>query len=180
MVKRAGLENPSPQGLRRFETCPHRKCMKIRQATQADKDAVFELLIELKRSGYEEMGVDFEAISVTDKVDELYADFIGKPGSYLLVAEDKGVIVGICVAYEVPKIIEGRMRMVIEEMVVKPDIRGTGIGSKLIEEIETIAKRRGIVHIKVTTGTRLKANSFYQRHGYALFENAYRKDLRKG
>ena len=151
--------------------------MTIRTAERADKAPFLALLIELKRSGYQEMGVPFSGIEVTDESERLFDECLAKETVHLLVAENEQKIVGVCVAYESPNIIEGRNRMVIEEMVVEPGNRGQKIGSMLLEAIEAVAQQRGVKHIKVATGTKLKANQFYQKQGYVYFENTYRKEI---
>lgn len=151
--------------------------MKIRTATLADKDTIFELLIELKRSGYQEMGVSFAGIKVTEKSTTMFEDCLLREDIHIIVAEHAGGVIGVSVAYETPKIIEGRKRLVIEEMVIQPTHRGQGVGSALLRRIETIGRHRNIQHIKIATGVKLRANTFYQQHGYTHFENSYRKDL---
>jgi aminoglycoside 6'-N-acetyltransferase I len=93
------------------------------------------------------------------------------------VAEDNKKIIAACIAYEFPKVLDGNHRLLIEEMVVDPAYQGKGIGSQLINHLEQYAVSQRIKYIKVTTGTKLKANHFYQKHGYIHFENAYRKKM---
>lgn len=153
--------------------------MKIRQANFSDSEQVFKLLSELKRSGYAEMGIEFPGIEVTQEVRDMLNSCLERDDVYIVVAEAENKIVGLCVAYETPKIIEGRNRMLIEELVIDPEIRGKGVGSKLMESVEEIALQRKIKHIKVATGTKLRANEFYKKCGYTHFENAFRKEVSK-
>lgn len=51
--------------------------------------------------------------------------------------------------------------------VVKEEKRGTGIGHKLITELERVAKESGFIGIRLTSGsTRIDAHRFYENHGY--------------
>lgn len=51
--------------------------------------------------------------------------------------------------------------------VVKEERRGTGIGHKLITELENIAIENGFIGIRLTSGSsRIDAHKFYERHGY--------------
>jgi GNAT superfamily N-acetyltransferase len=151
--------------------------MNIRNAIFSDKDDVFSLLNELRRSGYAEMGEPFTETPITEKAIKQFTTLLGKDDVHILVTEDNGDIIGLSVAYEIPKILDGNKRLLIEEMVVKPGFRRKGVGSQLLEKLESIAKEKGIMYVKVTTGTKLKANQFYQKHGFKLFENAYRKKV---
>jgi GNAT superfamily N-acetyltransferase len=151
--------------------------MTIRPAKQSDKTTFLTLLIELKKSGYQEMGVPFAGIEITARAEKLFDDCLENESIHLLVAEESEAIIGICVAIEIPKIIEGRARMLIEELVIDQKHRSRGIGSLLLKHLEELAKQKGIKHMKVTTGTKLKANDFYKKHNYVYFENAYRKEL---
>ncbi|API90168.1 GNAT family N-acetyltransferase [Marinilactibacillus psychrotolerans] len=46
--------------------------------------------------------------------------------------------------------------------------RGLSIGSKLLREIEIIAKEKGIIHITLTTRS-YQAVDFYKKNGYTVF-----------
>jgi len=51
--------------------------------------------------------------------------------------------------------------------VVKTEKRGTGIGHRLITELEEIAKKNGFIGMRLTSGsTRTDAHRFYEKHGY--------------
>ena len=49
---------------------------------------------------------------------------------------------------------------------VHPDVRGTGVGSRLLADFETEAASRGCTHVFVTSFT-FQAPGFYERHGYS-------------
>jgi len=151
--------------------------MIIRKATDKDSRAVFNLLIELRRSGYQEMGEQAKEIKAGEKAPELYTELIKRSDIHILLAEENGQVIGLSVIYEIIKVLDGQPRLLIEEFVVLPDFRGKGVGSKMLDYIENIARGGNIQIVKVTTGTKLKANDFYKKHGYVLFENAYRKKL---
>lgn len=56
----------------------------------------------------------------------------------------------------------------IDLLVVPEEMRGTGIGSTLIEEAEAEARRRGCVGVWLTTFS-FQAKPFYEGLGYAEF-----------
>lgn len=56
--------------------------------------------------------------------------------------------------------------------VVKEEKRGSGIGHKLITELEKQAKERGFSGIRLTSGfNRIEAHKFYEKHGYINRKN---------
>ena len=48
---------------------------------------------------------------------------------------------------------------------VRPDSRGTGLGTRLLATFEDQARERGCTHVFVTSFT-FQAPGFYERHGY--------------
>ena len=53
----------------------------------------------------------------------------------------------------------------IEYLFVKEDLRGQGIGSKLLQQAESEAKKRSCRYVFVNT-YQFQAPAFYQKHGY--------------
>lgn len=53
----------------------------------------------------------------------------------------------------------------IEYLFVKEDLRGQGIGSKLLQQAESEAKKRNYRYVFVNT-YQFQAPAFYQKHGY--------------
>ncbi|MBL7158946.1 GNAT family N-acetyltransferase [Candidatus Microgenomates bacterium] len=151
--------------------------IKIRPVTSDDIGEVLSLLKDLKISGYQEMGLKDIKVKIAPNASDFYKKIIKRPDILYLLAECNGKICGLCFGYLIPKILEGGHRLVIEEMVVRERFRGKGVGGVLLETIEKKAKKRGLSLIKITSGTKLKANQFYKKHGYIHFENAYRKKL---
>ena len=50
----------------------------------------------------------------------------------------------------------------------RADVRGAGLGARLLEAFEAEAAARGVRHVYVTSFT-FQAPGFYQRHGYVEF-----------
>lgn len=151
--------------------------IRIRPAQQTDSPRLLELLNELKVSGYAEMGVTYTPIEPGSASKSLLSQLIDSDTTHIIIATEDELVIGLVIAYEIPKVLEGKSRLLIEEMVIDAAHRNQGIGSKLLKHLETMAIAKGINTIKVTTGTKLKANHFYTKHGYVHFENAYRKKL---
>lgn len=56
----------------------------------------------------------------------------------------------------------------IDRLAIAPDVRGRGLGSRLLAEAEVIARRRGCIGVRLTTTT-FQAAPFYEKFGYREF-----------
>lgn len=151
--------------------------VKIRRATNKDAKVILGLLKEFKQGAYEEMGMKNVKIRMKSNSLDFYKQTIKRDDVVFLLAEVNRNIHGLAMGYLTPKVFDGEYRMMLEELFVKQESRQEGIGTKLLKSIETEAVNKGVRLIKLTTGTKLKANEFYMKHGYEYFENAYRKKL---
>jgi GNAT superfamily N-acetyltransferase len=99
----------------------------IRAGTKADLPRVLELINEL--AAYERA-----AQEVTNTVEQMGIDGFGKQPLYgMYVAESKKVIVGISVYYYRYSTWKGK-RLYLEDIVVRQQERGKGIGKRLFEQ----------------------------------------------
>lgn len=81
---------------------------------------------------------------------------------FTLVAKENNEIIGY-----VSVIIDTGVAQ-IEPLMVKTDLKGTGIGTKLLNMAEEKAKTLGVHKIWLETGSDWLAKNFYQRHGYQV------------
>lgn len=151
--------------------------MIIHKANPSDVRKMLHLAGQLRKSAYLEMNYPVPSQLVDQTSEKYLLTLFNRSGIYLLVAKEKGEIIGFCMAIETPKIAEARNRIEIYELIVDMKHRGKGIGSAFLHEVEKIAKEREILYVKVATGTKLKANEFYRKNGYVHFENLYRKKV---
>ncbi len=57
--------------------------------------------------------------------------------------------------------------VVIDELLVHEKHRGTGVGHALMQEIESVARKRGAHKLSLETDPKLEpANGFYRAHGF--------------
>jgi ribosomal protein S18 acetylase RimI-like enzyme len=54
----------------------------------------------------------------------------------------------------------------IEPLMVKKELRGRGIGTKLLGRVEEEARNCGVHKLWLETGNHWQAKSFYEKHGY--------------
>lgn len=123
-----------------------------------DLSGLFEELSG-KKTDIEMMEKSFEWIDQNEDYIVLGATYNGK-----LVGSLMGIIchdlVGECKPF-----------MVIENVIVSRDLRGKGIGKKLMAEIERIGKERKCDYTMFVSGSqRRDAHKFYESVGYKLDE----------
>lgn len=151
--------------------------MLICKATTNEVSKILHLAGQLRKSAYMEMGLPVPE-QLTDPLSDKYLlTLFNRPDIHLLVAKVKSEAIGFCMAVETPKITEGRNRIEIYELIIDKKHQGKGIGSAFLHEVERIAKEKGILYVKVATGTMMKSNEFYKKNGYVHFENLYRKKV---
>lgn len=125
----------------------------VREATAADAAAVAELLDQL---GY--------LMSVEEARRRL-----GRDGDRVLLAESMGDAVGLlALAVQLP-IARARPLARITAMVVRDSKRRHGVGRRLMERAEELARAAGCEGIELTSGIRPErqdAHHFYESLGY--------------
>ena len=86
----------------------------------------------------------------------------------MLVAEHSGEVVGMCSAQILISTAEGAEAAVVEDVVVREDCRGRGIGTALMEAMVQWAETRGISRLQLLADSKNSAAmEFYQSHGWA-------------
>lgn len=81
---------------------------------------------------------------------------------FTLIAKDNDQIVGY-----ISVIIDTGVAQ-IEPLMVKTELKGQGIGTKLLESAEEKAKELGVRKIWLETGSDWLAKNFYEKHGYKI------------
>lgn len=150
--------------------------MLIHNASLSDAEKILELAGQLRKSAYLEMNYPLPAQLLDPKSEEYLLTLLNRL-TYIFLLPKKDEIIGFCMAVETPKITEGRNRIEAYELIIDEKHQGKGIGSAFLKEVENIAKEKGILYVKVATGTNMKSNEFYKKNGYVHFENLYRKKV---
>ncbi len=86
---------------------------------------------------------------------------------HIIVARKSGKVIGmINLLYSVSTALGERVA-VLEDVIVSPKNRGSGVGSKLMNHTVQLAKKNGCHRITLLTDYDNEgAHSFYQRHGF--------------
>jgi len=135
--------------------------MNILQAAIADAEAIFDLQ---QRAYQTEAAIydDFAIPPLVETLDELQDQFHFK--LFLKVIED-GRIVGSVRAYQKDE------TCYVERLIVAPEYRRRGIGSALLQQIETMYPNAA--RFELFTGHRSEDNlRLYRRHGYRPFRQS--------
>lgn len=91
-------------------------------------------------------------------------------GQILVLREGASVIGMVNLLFTISTALGGRAA-ILEDMVVHPDHRGGGAGSKLLQVAIDFAKSAGCRRITLLTDqANRSAQKFYQRHGFFLSE----------
>jgi len=129
----------------------------IKRTNGTDKD--FNLLIQQ---------LDHELWAIMNEVQATYDQFNKVPDiDTVIVAYEKNRPVGCgCFKKNSDDMVE------IKRMFVVPDLRGKGIASVVLKELETWAKELNFSKAILETGKRMThATNLYQNHGYVITEN---------
>ena len=87
----------------------------------------------------------------------------------LLVAEIQDEVVGLCSLQVLVSTASGGLVGLVEDVVVKAAWRGRGIGARLMQEIDGLARELGLLRLQLLADTgNAKALDFYQRRGWVL------------
>jgi ribosomal protein S18 acetylase RimI-like enzyme len=127
----------------------------IRPARAADAERVFGLLMQLDR------GYSPDIDSFGESFAFLIAD---EPTSMLLVVEDDaGLVLGYSLTTISPLLHTSGKSAQLQELVVAPEHRASGVGTFLVETVERICRERGVTQLTVPSR---RSAAFYERIGY--------------
>ena len=86
----------------------------------------------------------------------------------IMIARKSGEIIGMVnLLYTISTALGGRVAL-LEDMIVSPEGRGLGIGSKLMNHTVELAKKNGCKRISLLTDhDNERAHRFYSQHGFS-------------
>ena len=139
----------------------------LRRATLYDTDAVYALICELKQGQF-----DLQAFSAG------YAANLQDPNMHYQLALLEGQVIGMIGLHLQFHLHHANWIGEIQELVVMPKVRSSGIGSQLLAWAEKTAREMGAEMTELSTSTkRIHAHRFYQREGYAPSHIRFTKAL---
>jgi GNAT superfamily N-acetyltransferase len=147
----------------------------FRTARRADLAAIVAMLadddVSRTRSGYTAV--------VTDEIVAAFEEISRDPSNELLVGEHDGAIVASLQITYIPGLSRGGMRRAqVESVRVRSDLRGHGIGQRLIEAATDRARQRGCAIMQLTTDLRrTDARRFYERLGFETTHGGMKRSI---
>lgn len=138
------------------------KEVQLRQAQISDLDIIYNQICELEDQRLDK--------SIFEKI---YKENLKKENIYYIVAEYDGKVVGFISLYIQNLLHHNGNSGEIQELFVDHDIRGKGIGTKLIGYARSIADENNCKVFEVTCNLkREKTHEFYEREG--LYKTHYK------
>lgn len=139
----------------------------IRDARKEDMPAVLELIKEL--AAFEK-----EPDAVITTVETLEKEGFGEnPLFHVFVAEVNGKIEGMALVYYRFSTWKGRT-LHLEDLIVREEMRGTGIGNALYRKVIAYAKEQGLKRVEwVVLDWNKHAIDFYERSGANILKDWY-------
>jgi putative acetyltransferase len=136
--------------------------MKIREATVADAEAIRAIVKETLA----EFGFPIESSGIDADLAEVPQSYQSRGGVFRVVEDDDGAVVGCGGLYPADqKAVE------LRKMYFRPEIRGRGLGRRLLEDLIAEARHRGFDRIELETASHLEtAIALYQRAGFVETE----------
>ena len=133
----------------------------IRRLQSTDMAAIRPLLRQLD--------YDIDVAEITARVNHVLA----RQDHYVAVVERQGSIVGLVHVYE-RAALEKPVEAVVQALIVEEAARGSGLGSKLMQNAECWARERGLTSVSLHTQiARDDAIAFYRRLGYETVATAH-------
>lgn len=136
----------------------------FRQATAADLAAVVGLMADDIKGRIRERVEDPVAACYVDA----FARISASPDNQLILADLGGRIVGTMQLTRIPGLSrQGLTRVIVESVRVASDLRGQGIGEKMMRHAIAYSKNWGAQLVQLTSDVmRTDAHRFYQRLGF--------------
>lgn len=136
----------------------------IRLATVMDLQPAFKLMTEL---GYPDLSLP--------KFEKAYRAVLEHPAMFLLVAEDNDQqVIGLASISDRPQLRLTGALVTIDELVVAHRARGRGVGHKLLEAAEAMARKLGARRLELETNRARESyrRGFYVKNGFTEADSA--------
>jgi GNAT superfamily N-acetyltransferase len=145
----------------------------IRPARAADVPALVALLVD------DPLGAQRESIADLRPYHAAFARIADDPNQLLVTMERNGEIIGTQQITFIPGLsFQGAVRAQIEAVRIRADLRGSGLGTRLIEWAIEEARRRGCYLVQLSSNNvRLDAHRFYTRLGFEASHTGFKRKL---
>lgn len=115
---------------------------------------------------YKHLNKDDPVLVEDAELKKLWQEILEDPWQHYLVVEVDGKLVSSCVMVVIKNLTRSATPYaIIESVVIHPDYRKRGIGTRLLKKAQEIAKEKGCYKIMLLTG-RKEAIPFYENAGF--------------
>jgi len=151
----------------------------IRMATTDDNDFIFSLLPRLIESGLPDCRDEVEVLETNKKILN-YRLTSGMPGTIIFIAEDNDKKpLGFIHVHGGSDYYYKLQHANIAELIVHPDVAGSGVGTALMAKAEAWAATQGFRWLTLSVFTQnKKARQLYKKLGYGEDLIKYVKELK--
>jgi GNAT superfamily N-acetyltransferase len=141
--------------------------IEVRPASQADLPALLGLYAELHPS---------DPPLTAPAAARIWRDIEAQVGRTILLAHAAATVVGTVDCAVLPNLTRGgRPFMLVENVVVDPGHRRTGVGAALLEAAVGLARRAGCYKVQLLSrAEREAAHRFYESRGFRAVAQGYR------
>jgi len=156
--------------------------MNIRQANASDSSLLSSLTVDVQRLHAENHPDIFKMPQNNDFAVAFFDEKLADPMVRIFIAEENGQALG-CVLCKLVEREENpftlAMRyLLVDQISVKPETQGMGVGTALIEQAETLAREWDVSRIQLDSwGFNRKAHAFFEKMGFEKFNYRFWKDL---
>jgi len=146
--------------------------MNVRDALESDLGSIAELLLVVHKMHVNAQPETYRDISHED-AQTLLLPRLTESSVYLRVAEIGSELLGYCSAAiqsfpSIPILIPGEF-IYVNEIVVRPGSRRSGIGRTLVVDLKEFARQKGITEIKLDVGHfNSQARAFFESQGFEV------------
>ncbi len=139
----------------------------FRKAVEEDLPAVLSL--------YSQLGQDDGTVLTLDEARRIFARLHTYPDYHIHVAvADKRIIATFALLVMDNLAHRGARSAILEDVVVAKELRGCGIGKKMLSHIRCLCRERGCYKIALSSNRhRAEAHRFYQGLGFLLHGYSY-------
>jgi GNAT superfamily N-acetyltransferase len=156
--------------------------MNIRLATSLDSLELSSLCMDVQRLHAEYHPKFFKMPQSEDFAISFFDTLLADVSVRIYIAEENGEDLGYVVCKSMERTENpftfGMRYLMIDQISVRPQVQGRGVGKALMEQAEALAKELGVQKILLDSWDFNKnAHTFFESMGFAKFNHRFWKDL---
>ena len=156
--------------------------MNIRQATPADSFLLSSLCMDVQRLHAEYHSEVFKTPQSADFAADFFDKMLADPAATIYIAEEDSQALGyiFCNLIERPEtpFTYPNRFLHIDQISVRPDAQGHGVGTALMKQVEKLARELGVSKIQLDSWDfNTKAHAFFEGLGFEKFNYRFWRDL---